>query len=314
MFGADPVAVVQPPPGTAMPGPFLDRDRYRRNLPETTAFLGIPLLAGLGVLAMVRSPARRPVAGSAVVLGVLAWGPALRVGGWVPAEQAWLPAQVLLGLPGMAGLRAPIRALFVVAVLATAALAVVLELVRRRARPHVTAVLCVAVVAGALAGVRNAPVSPLVPAGPAVRAALAGLAERPVAPVVLVLPDDCEDASRLVTLQLVAPLPMVGCQGFSASVPFASELDTYRSSSAWAALRCQPERLGTVIDLSRAGLEPSVAAARALPAELGVDVVVLDRSADCAEPRRLGASIAAVIAAGNVLADDGRFVVVDLTS
>ncbi len=329
-YGADALGPVIPAPGSLL------RPGGERPGMEEVAFLGVPLLTGLAAFAWssahdrrrrVDPPAgrnaggdparrlRRAVALTATVAWVVSLGPVLTVAGWTPTPRWWLPGSFLAVAPGLSTMRAPNRAGFLLALTATIALALVLQRLQTT-RPQWWRPVGVAVVVAAVAGVPAAPTLDPLPYGPAIAGAMSALAagapDDP--PVLLALPGTCERMTEDVTAQIVAPLPQVGCQAMTAALPFASGLDRLQASEAWAALRCLPERLGTVVRPDRSDLAPSLAAARALHAELDVDVVLLDRTVHCTsgDPGRADAARDAVVAAGRVLADDGRYVLVVL--
>jgi hypothetical protein len=89
------------------------------------------------------------------------------------------------------------------------------------------------------------PQEPIAPS-PGAREALLAVAER-VGPgeSMIEVPADCRPRQwRSVSMQILHRTPLVGCQTSHASIPWASDLELYKTSAALAALRCIPQRLG----------------------------------------------------------------------
>jgi hypothetical protein len=129
------------------------------------------------------------------------------------------------------------------------------------------------------------------------------------------LPAGCEEAAsnRLMVLATQGVGPMVGCHWFTAGLPLASGLDAYRASSAWAALRCGPERFSTAPTPEFAELAPTSEAVRRLRSELGVGLVVFDRTVLCFDaPDRAKATLAVLQSSAREVSSDDRYVVFEL--
>ena len=60
------------------------------------------------------------------------------------------------------------------------------------------------------------------------------------------VPADCGRQTHSVVMQILHRTPVVGCQTSHAAIPWASDIDLYTSSAAYAALRCRPGTLGEV--------------------------------------------------------------------
>jgi len=81
---------------------------------EATIFPGLLLLAGIVVFLLRPDRRRLPLAASVGVLFVLGLGPSLKVAGnfvWKHGGEpvSWLPYRLLLAVPGLGALRAPVR-------------------------------------------------------------------------------------------------------------------------------------------------------------------------------------------------------------
>ena len=311
-YASDATSFVTPPDGTWLAqGPVARyNDRFGGNVLEATAYPGALAVLGLGALVLFRSPVRRPLLAAAAVLWLLGLGTTLTVAGTrLPPGLRWLPTTVLLELPGFAGVRTPNRSSFVLAPVAVAAAVVVLLWVQRRSgRGLQGAVLAVALFA-VLASVRIPTSWQAEPAGP-LEQALVQVRELPEPGAVLHLPDDCIDTVHLVEYQVLHQRPLVGCQGFTSAVPWRAQLGPYAAASSWAALRCEPSRLGVLPAAAPADLPPTADAARALRRELGVGVVIFSTANRC--PHRSDAILAALTEAGRVVGGDDTTVVVEL--
>ncbi|MGE3327365.1 MAG: glycosyltransferase [Acidimicrobiia bacterium] len=311
-YSADAFSLLQPPPDTfALPGPVIARDAYASYAQEATTFPGVLLLAGLIGLVALPGRLRRPLLLTTFGLWLLSLGPRLSVNGLMPIDADWLPTSLLLRLPGMRGVRDPNRSAFLILPVAAVALALCLERGRSLLTPHRRRVV-LAMGALMLIGLRI-PVSmaPASPASAEVRSAMRSWAASDAPGAVLVLPDQCTFTLHNTRLQIDLRRPFVGCQGFSASLPFASGMPAYRASDAWASLRCLPPWLGRTLFLPEFdGLRPNNDAVSNLRAQLGVGLVVFDRQNNCHE---IGDQVfAALSARATLIADDGRIALFEL--
>lgn len=311
-YSADAFSLLQPPPDTfALPGPVIARDAYASYAQEATTFPGVILLAGLIGIVALPGRLRRPLLLTTFGLWLLSLGPRLSVNDMMPVDGDWLPTSLLLHLPGMRGVRAPNRAAFLILPIAAVALAVCLERGRSLLAPHRRRVI-IAMAVMMLVGLRI-PVSmaPGSPASSEVRAAMRAWAASDAQGAVLILPDQCTFTLHNTRLQIDLRRPFVGCQGFSAALPFASGMPAYRASDAWASLRCLPPWLGRTLFLPEfAGLRPNSDAVLGLREQLGVGLVVFDRQNNCDE---IGDEVfAALSSVSTVIADDGRIVLFEL--
>ena len=137
-FSADAVSVVAQPTRSTflLPRPtFVERSIVRlpdvRYAIEATIFPGLLLLAGF-VVYLIRPDRRRlPLWVGAAVLFVFGLGPSLKVAGhfvWKHGGQpvSWLPYRLLLAIPGLGALRAPVRVEYVLVALLVAATTIAL--------------------------------------------------------------------------------------------------------------------------------------------------------------------------------------------
>jgi hypothetical protein len=250
---------------------------------------------------------------SAGVLLVFGLGPSLKVAGnfvWKDGTTpvSWLPYRLLLAVPGLGALRAPVRVEYVLVAVLVAATAIALQRIVDAAPGRLWLV-------GVIAGVLLA-TNLLVPlpttdttTTAASRAALHRIATTAEpGDTVLGVPADCDPS--FVSLQRFHHAPVVGCAGSFAANPW-SKLRTIANHPAVAKLRCDRATYGRLE--SETPNEGSLTSAdlEGLRRDLGVRFLVVDRS-------KLGAACDAVTAAVPLLEQfrslggDGRYDVVDL--
>ena len=139
-FSADAVSIIAQPTRSTflLPRPtFVEKSIVR--LPdvhyaiEATIFPGLLLLAGFVVFVVQpRPPAASACWSSAAVLFVFGLGPSLKVAGnfvWKHGGTpvSWLPYRLLLAIPGLGALRAPVRVEYVLVAVLVAATVVALH-------------------------------------------------------------------------------------------------------------------------------------------------------------------------------------------
>jgi hypothetical protein len=323
-FSADAVSVIaQPTRSTFLfPRPtFVEKSIVR--LPEVhyaieaTIFPGLLLLAGAVVFARTRSRRRLPLLVSAAVLFVFGLGPSLKVAGnfvWKHGGQpvSWLPYRVLLAIPGLGALRAPVRVEYVLVAVLVAATVLALHALLTRFPGRVAVV-------GVGAGVLLA-TNLLVPV-PTTRFDVTPPSEQALREIgrdarpgdtVMSVPADCDPA--FASLQVFHHTAVVGCAGSFAANPW-SRLRVLTQSEAFTKLRCDRTAYGRITTpppSAPAGGAPFDAGdVDALRREFGVRFVVVDRS-------KLGPACApveqalTVLQAHRSLGGDARFEVLDL--
>ena len=310
MYASDATAVLTPPDGTAMSFAAVAgyNDDFGPNIVEVTAFLGFLAILGLAAIGFYRSTATRPLIAAAMALYVLGLGNVLNAFGETHlAALEWLPAELVLQLPGFAGVRAPNRTSFVLISIGVAAAVVVVGYFRNRDRELLGRVClfgCIALVALSI----RMPTNTTPDIDGDLQQALVAASQLDDPGAVLHLPDDCLVNLSQVEMQIDHRRPEVGCQGFTAAIPWRAGLGLYARSTAWSALRCEPDHIGPLPTAAGVGAEPSTAAVEALRDEVGVGVVVFDRQNRC--PERGDEILDALVDAGEVLGGDDRFVVV----
>jgi hypothetical protein len=321
-FSADAVSIIAQPTRSTflLPRPtFVEQSIVR--LPdkrfgiEATIFPGLLLLAGFVVYVTKRERRRLPLCVAAGVLFVFGLGPSLKVAGrfvWKHggAPVSWLPYRLVLAIPGLGALRAPVRVEYVLVALLVAATAIALH---RLVDGGPGRAWLVGAGAGMLLATNLLAPLPTTTFGTTAASAnalreVARLA-RP-GDTVLSVPADCDPS--FVSLQVFHHSPVVGCAGSFAANPWA-KLRAYTASDSLAKLRCDRSVYGR---LTEPRPQPRVAPLdetdiAALHREFGVRFVVIDHS-------KLGPACTAVASAVPVLRDhrvlggDDRYEVIDL--
>jgi hypothetical protein len=320
-FSADAVSVVAQPTRSTflLPRPtFVEQSIVRlpdvRYAIEATIFPGLMLLVGCVVYLLKPERRRLPLAVAVAVLFGFGLGPSLKVAGhfvWKHGGTpvSWLPYRLLLAIPGLGALRAPVRVEYVLVALLVAATAIALQRL-------LTAAPARAALIGAGAAVLLA-TNLLVPlptttfgTTTASRRALGEIARSARrGDTVLSVPFDCDPA--FVSLQVFHHAPVVGCAGSFAANPW-SKLRAYTGSAELTKLRCDRSAYGRI---TTTGATPSTTFGPgdvvALRREFGVRFVVVDRA-------KLGSGCAGVDAllpglrSHRSLGGDARYEVIDL--
>ncbi len=289
LYSADAVSIVaQPTRSTFLfPRPsVVDRGLARLPNPnyalEATIFPGLLLLAGfVGFVIASRSSLRLPLTVAAVLTWLLALGPSLKYGGhflWKHggAPVSWLPYRLLLAVPALGSLRAPIRAGYVLVGLCAAGTAAMLHQLLSDAPRRAIAV---ALGSAALLATNLLIPLPTVTMNTTVRSEDAFREMRRLArpgDTVLRVPSDCDPS--FVSYQVVHHTPVVGCAGSFAANPWRSKLIAYTRSTAITKLRCDRTQYGRIE--TRAHPLPPFGPGDLvqLRREFGVRFVVVDRS------------------------------------
>ncbi len=284
-----------------------------RHAIEATIFPGLLLLVGFVVFLTKRDRRRLPLWVTAAVLFAFGLGPSLKVAGnfvWQRGDSpvSWLPYRLLLAVPGLGALRAPVRVEYVLVAVLVAATALALHRLIEAAPTR-------AWITGAGAGVLLATnlLVPL-PTTTFTTTAASESALRQIAPLarpgdtVLSVPADCDPA--FVSLQVFHHTPVVGCAGSFAANPW-SKLRALTGSAALTKLRCDRTAYGRLTTTDTPTDPFTAADVAALRKELGVRFVVIDHT-------KLGAQCPAVESALPVLrgyrrlGQDTRYEVIDL--
>jgi hypothetical protein len=321
LFSADAVSIIAQPTRSTflLPRPtFVENSIVRlpdvRYAIEATIFPGVLLLVGFVVFLVKPGRRRLPLAVGAGVLFVFGLGPSLKVAGnfvWKHGGSpvSWLPYRLLLAIPGLGALRAPVRVEYVLVAVLVAATTIALH---RTLTGRPAQVWAVGLGAGVLLATNLlAPV-------PTTTFNTTSSTERALGEIahtaqpgdtVLSVPADCDPS--FVSLQVFHHAPVVGCAGSFAANPW-SKMRTYTASDAFAKLRCDHRAYGRLTTADAPIGTFTAADVDALRHDFGVRFVVIDHT-------KLPASCTSVSQALPVLRNhlslgaDPRYEVVDLT-
>jgi hypothetical protein len=319
-FSADAVSVIAQPTRSALllPRPtFVEKSIVRlpdvRYALEATIFPGFVLLLGFVVFLFRRDRRRLPLVLSASVLFLFGLGPSLKVAGdfvWKHGGTpvSFLPYRLLLVVPGLGALRAPVRVEYVLVAVLVAATAIALQRMVEAA-PRRVAVIGVG--AGALLATNL--LVPLPTTGTTTTAASRTALQQIAATArtgdtVLPVPADCDPS--FVSLQMFHHAPVVGCAGSFAANPW-SKLRTIADDPIVAKLRCDRTTYGR---LETGDTNPGPLTSDdlgALRRDLGVRFLVIDRSKLAAGCPQVNEAIP-VLEQFRSLGGDDRYEVIDL--
>ena len=253
-FSADVLSIVAQPSASRLPLPGserLHRNFYPNRL-ESTVFPGALLLVALVALAFLRHPLRLPVLSAAAVVWILSLGPTLIVDGNVLMTHddgepvRFMPLEMLYSLPGTSALRTPNRIAFALPALCAVALAVVAGNLRARLRRRWQVGILAAGALGLVA--TNLVLLPHTTNGvsPPLRGGLEFVRSksRPGDTVAEVPFDAAGQYTRTITFQMIHRRPTLGFQAQHSALPWYSDLQRYKTSTALAELRCFPPLVG----------------------------------------------------------------------
>ena len=309
-----------------LPGVAELRAASSPNTVENTPFPGFLFIAAIGLLVLT-VPRWRWLMGSLwSLLTVMALGPTLVYGAakglayWFPRAivdspggiaVSWLPYQDLAHLPGLTALRTPNRFAMALPVVGVIALALVARhsasvLTRRRFATAATlvAVLLLAPNLRSSSPWWNSGYSR--PVSGALDSIRADRSDRRV----VVAGDNCLMTMGAVNTQIEHHHPMIGCQTFSAAMPWYSDLSEYKSNVGLASIQCDSRVFGQVPTKMTRTVEPTASTLASLARDLRVGWVIVDKAHICAgDPARQGAIVGALDAHARLLAQDPAYAI-----
>ena len=319
---ADPLVLPAPP------GPFgsVRLGLHERPLERfRSGALGWALLAG--VIAGLR---RRPTGWGALaaatgVLWIATLGPRLIAWGHVPLAARWLPYRLLVAVPGLSALRAPYRAAIPLAALGVAFLAAcqpaaVASLAAGRSSPATLGpsegrrVWVPVLALGLLMMVSWWPRVATTTSGPprGLETAFAEIEADPARRAVIVVPFTCSfDDLDVLNWQTAHHHPMVSCGVSTSATRWYTRASVWFTSAGLAAARCHPE-----LDVFQhpSAFSPDLRLDSSGLAELhnSFDVrwVVFDQARGEGCPT--ATATLAALGGSRIMAQDGRYLVVDL--
>jgi hypothetical protein len=114
----------------------------------------------------------------------------------------------------------------------------------------------------------------------------------------------------MANLQVEHLHPMIGCQTFSAAVPWYSSLEKYRNSPALAAMQCDPNTFG-LSPMNPNNLPSNPAdVLQLLKKTLGVGYVVLPKKFECTDSTKTQGIIDILNTSPDVLVNTSDFLIV----
>lgn len=303
---------------------------FRRNTSpntvENTPFPGYVALLAVGLLLLSVRKWRWIVASLWSIFTILSLGPTLiwgadsRFSFFFPhalVESAssqpitWLPYGDLTAIPGLSALRTPNRFAMILPVIGVIALAALAkEFSKQQWNTRTRGIVLVSMVLLVLPNLRSSNYWYDTSFSNPVEQALDVIRKDPAETRVLVAGQNCVQTIFMANLQVEHLHPMIGCQTFSAAVPWYSSLEEYRDSSALAALQCDPNSFG-LSPMNPKNLPSNPAEVlQELKKTLGVGYVVLPKKFECSDSTRTQGITAILKTSPEVLVDTSDFLIV----
>lgn len=328
MYSADPRMFVAPPGDSRFINELSSsiRTDSSPNTVENTPFTGFSLIVSVLLCLIVARKSRGLIAALWLFFSLLALGPTLIWGSrddfvnFVPRSivedsssdpVSWLPYSFLTKMPGLTALRTPNRFSMVLAVVGVLALALAYrEFVKKGLSLRTRSLLACLALLGTLFNVRQSDYWYSTEYMSADRKALEIIRADESKSNVLIAGQDCLATIFLVNLQIEHRHPMIGCQTFSAAVPWYSGLDDYKVSRELPAFLCEPSRFGNATLLpARTDLDP-VQMLESLGQTLRVGYVVFPKKFPCLSSERTSQILSLMRSSDSVLVDSDTFLIV----
>lgn len=327
-YSADPRTFFIPPSDARIQ--LLPSTELRRNTSpntvENTPFPGYLTLVAVASLVIFVRKWRWFVASLWTIFTILALGPSLiwgadsRLTFFFPhaiVESAtsqpitWLLYGDLTAIPGLSALRTPNRFAMILPIIGVIALAAVTkELSTREWNGRVRGFAFASAVLLVLPNLRSSDYWYDTSFSGPVKHALNVIREDPSVGRVLVAGQNCVQTIFMANLQVEHLHPMIGCQTFSAAVPWYSSLEKYRNSSALAAMQCDPSTFGlSPMNPNNLPINP----ADVLPIlkkSLDIGYVVLPKKFECTDSTRTQGIIDILNTSPDVLVNTSDFLIV----
>ena len=321
-FSPDALSIIAQPTRATVLFPWqkaTDAGLLRLPIPDFSGddgvFPGVLLLAGLVGIALKRSKWRRPFLITAAFMWVCTLGLVLRVNGHQISD--WMPYRLLLALPGLGGLRGPVRVSVPLAAVAAAAFTVCLDRLYRRTTTTRGRTLL-------LAGCGLLLCTNLVLPVPGSTFGISDQAQKALARIddtrgpgetVLAVPDDCNsNAFEVAIFQVYHRGPAVGCTGTWAATPWYTSIRHYLDLPGFNALRCNPRQYGPLHTKGRPVATMTTDALNGLRQQLGVRyLLVFHKDLAASQCGSVRAALHAIPVARSLGGDD-QLEVLDLGS
>ena len=329
-YSADPRTFFIPASDARLPIPRVAQIRSGTspNTVENTPFPGyIPLLA-VALLILLVARWRWFVLSLWSIFTVLALGPTLiwgadsRFAFFFPhaiVESAksepvtWLPYGTITAIPGLSALRTPNRFAMILPVIGIMALAILLSEYSSKNRGLLfRSTVLIGALALLVPNLRNNNYWFNTKFESSVAHALDIIRRDSSNLRVLIAGESCLQTISMANLQIEHRHPMIGCQTFSAAVPWYSGLKSYRESSSLSAVQCDPNSFGL------APMSPQnvpIEIDRVLPnlkATLRVGYIVLPKRFACQDPSRTQIIVDTLKTGSTVLVDSDDYLIVSI--
>ena len=327
-YSADPRTFFLPPSDALVQLPKSSELRRNTspNTVENTPFPGYVTLFAVGLMLMLVRRWRWFVASLWSIFTVLALGPTLiwgadsRFSYFFPhalVESAssqpvtWLPYGDLTAIPGLSALRTPNRFAMILPVLGVTALAVLAkEFLKCKQQKRIRLLALTTIVLLMLPNFRSSNYWYNTSFSDPVLQALHTIQEDPSDERVLVAGQNCVQTIFMANLQIEHGHPIVGCQTFSAAVPWYSSLEEYRNSSALAAVQCDPATFGLAPMNPGNSQIDKVDVLRELKNSLRVGYVIFPKNFSCTDQARTQAILEVLRTSSKIFVDSEDFLIV----
>ena len=302
------------------------RSQLSPNAIENTPFPGYLFLITIAFGIALLKPWRWLIAAFWSLFSILALGPTLtygpdsRIAGFFPRALvddpqhkavSWLLYSDLTQLPGFTALRTPNRFAFALPVIGTIALALLAEKYKHLFfnRKRVTGLLIVIALI-LLPNWRSSNYWFDTSFTPSINAALQEIQSDKTESRVVVAGDNCLLTIGLSNLQIEHRHPIIGCQTFSAAMPWYSSLIEYKSNSGLASIQCDSTHFGIVPTKFKETVNPNQQTLAELKKDLYVGYVIVDKSHLCAENKQRSVQIGeALLSYADLIGDDKDFAI-----
>ena len=312
-----------------LPGVAELRATSSPNTVENTPFPGFLFIAAIGLVVLL-VPRWRWLLGTLWSLfALLAMGPTLIYGAakqfsfWFPraivdsagrVPVSWLPYQDFAHVPGLTALRTPNRfamALPVLGVIAVALTARTLSGALARRRYAYGALMFAALLL--LPNLRTSSTWWNPEYSKPIAEALSSIHADSSDKRVVVAGDNCLLTIGSVNTQIIHRHPMIGCQTFSAAMPWYSKLSAYKSNKGLASIQCDSRTFGQAPTKQATTVQPTASSIGSLTRDLQVGWVIVDKAHICAsDTSRQTAIIGALGTYGHLMAEDSAYAVYEL--
>ena len=330
-YSADPRTFFIPSSDAQLKNQYLNsvRTQLSSNTLENASFPGYLFLASIAVGIALLKPWRWLIAAFWSFFSILALGPTLtygpdsRINGFFPRALVddlqhkavpWLLYSDFTRLPGFSALRTPNRFSFALPVIGTIALAMLMQNYKHLfvGRKRLTGLL---VILGLLLlpNWRSSNYWFNTDFSPSIDSALETIRADESRSRVVVAGDNCLLTIGLSNLQIEHRHPLVGCQTFSAAMPWYSSLSEYKSNKGLASIQCDSTYFGMVPTNFQEAISPDVNTLKNLQNELDVAYVIVDKEHLCSgnEPRATQIQDALSLSS-KLLGEDSKFAIYQL--